>query len=643
MARNEKGYIFPSEDINFSSRFELIENLGIVSISGLQDGDEVKVEIFIGTECDGEYVPFAPDCCGQQTMNGNQNQLFLSIPGRYRLEFSNINGNHLTDPSWFENVNAFYRIVESNVNLNQYTKGDSMGCGLSISDVKIIADGAIAEAGCQCVSELNSLDDRIVVLENKEDLRLTSTNTITNPDGSITIEYFDQNGDLMTTSVTSPPTQDIDFDDINRIDNPDGTVTIQYLDSDGNVITTDTVPNDVDFDDVVQTVNANGSVTLQFLDSDGNVIDVVNLPAPSQTTSSIVQNADGTITHGDGLGNTFTFEKDQSRVNMSAFIDSDYGLSAGQWNKNRAVPATFAELASGPAFEVSTTPYMLESLLTNRANPTEAALGARGVMDADGRVSTPIRLAAGADKAGFGAAVTNAVNSFQDSYIQVVDTEGGAVDLTGIPDGYAGQKLTIRTAISDANNPNDEFFLEFGSLPTGVARRTDHAISRIGAGGPTITGADINTIVMRNGETIELSAVGNGQWSIIGFNNWQFEGKAVGYSWRENLDGTVSLNMRANLGTNSGLVTDVLIPGLIVLNPEDLMVRVTDTNNWDTPADGDPLSNPNDAIWDFVSYRLSNTPISVAIGARNVTGSVNIAPAAVFVEIENIKIDYTQL
>ncbi len=128
--KNTKGYIFPNGDGSlYSTEFDLESNFGVVTVVGLQEGDSVCVEVYSGNECDGVWSEFAPTCCGQMCICYPQNQIFLALPAKYRLFFSNNRDLHLTDSSHFENVEAFYKVVKSDVDLTSvFNTGD---CGMS--------------------------------------------------------------------------------------------------------------------------------------------------------------------------------------------------------------------------------------------------------------------------------------------------------------------------------------------------------------------------------------------------------------------------------------------------------------------------------------------------------------------------------
>lgn len=134
MSKGNLKYLFPSDTPNVSNEFQLLESVGVVSFDGLQAGDCVCVEIFVGDECDGRWIPFNPTCCGQVCMAHPQNQLYLVMPNKYRLTLSNKDDMHITDPSWFENLVIFFEPVESDVDLTQYIQGAlSMACGPNVS------------------------------------------------------------------------------------------------------------------------------------------------------------------------------------------------------------------------------------------------------------------------------------------------------------------------------------------------------------------------------------------------------------------------------------------------------------------------------------------------------------------------------
>lgn len=117
-----------------SKEFKLQEDFGIINVTGWGLGDRALVEVYVGDECGGEWVPFAPSCCGQVCFSYPQTQLYLAVPNRYRFIFSNINDEHINDSSWFENLKVIAEKVSSNVDISAYLKGnENMGCGTQAS------------------------------------------------------------------------------------------------------------------------------------------------------------------------------------------------------------------------------------------------------------------------------------------------------------------------------------------------------------------------------------------------------------------------------------------------------------------------------------------------------------------------------
>lgn len=117
-----------------SKEFKLQEDFGIINVTGWGPGDRALVEVYVGDECGGEWVPFAPSCCGQVCFAYPQTQLYLAVPNRYRFIFSNINDEHINDGSWFENLKVIAEKVSSNVDISAYLKGnENMGCGTQAS------------------------------------------------------------------------------------------------------------------------------------------------------------------------------------------------------------------------------------------------------------------------------------------------------------------------------------------------------------------------------------------------------------------------------------------------------------------------------------------------------------------------------
>lgn len=207
MATNDRGLVFPGDESLYSNEFQLIRDLGIVSVVGLADGDTASFEVRVGRECEYTWIPFAPTCCGQISVDNGKTQELLALPNTYRIILSNVDGNHLTDPAWFENVQIYYQIVESDLDLSAYLKGDScMGCGISVSDVIAIVEQAQANAACACGDELalvdadiTALETRVLTLEGSSANSLTSTVTVAG--GVVTFTLGD--GSTVDVDVTT--------------------------------------------------------------------------------------------------------------------------------------------------------------------------------------------------------------------------------------------------------------------------------------------------------------------------------------------------------------------------------------------------------------------------------------------------------
>lgn len=103
MPLNTKHDMFPSDEaINLSKEFEIYETVAMFQVIGLNAGDVMCLEYFFGEECDGEWQPMNIDC-EQVCFNCNGTHYF-SHPGKYRFVLTSDMGEHLSDPSWFENV-----------------------------------------------------------------------------------------------------------------------------------------------------------------------------------------------------------------------------------------------------------------------------------------------------------------------------------------------------------------------------------------------------------------------------------------------------------------------------------------------------------------------------------------------------------
>lgn len=78
--------IFPNEVAqNLTTEFNINERGALVQSKGMIAGQELLLEYFFGTECDGSWEPVVW-CCGQLKLAAPTNQLLIpAVPGRYRF------------------------------------------------------------------------------------------------------------------------------------------------------------------------------------------------------------------------------------------------------------------------------------------------------------------------------------------------------------------------------------------------------------------------------------------------------------------------------------------------------------------------------------------------------------------------------
>ena len=186
MAVGKLTQIYPSTSRFTTSTFKLEDDIIKIQLVGLQETDCVCVETVVGTgDCDEKYIPYSPDCSGQLCYGYPQGQFFLNVPGRYRLVLSNRLDKHLTDPSWFENVEIFQTPVDGkNINLEEGNCG--MGCSQKIEcdPLGIKIDGVLCAAPNKHVDSVIAATQGWNLLMN--DAQVISI-PLTSPDETITV------------------------------------------------------------------------------------------------------------------------------------------------------------------------------------------------------------------------------------------------------------------------------------------------------------------------------------------------------------------------------------------------------------------------------------------------------------------------
>lgn len=112
MASSKSKNLFPSEDLYTSNTFKLEEDIALVKVHGLKEGDRVCVEVeFKSDNCSEMFIPYVPSCKEQLCFEYPQTEFMLTVPNRYRLVLSNDDDEHLNDPAWFTDVEIVHKIV----------------------------------------------------------------------------------------------------------------------------------------------------------------------------------------------------------------------------------------------------------------------------------------------------------------------------------------------------------------------------------------------------------------------------------------------------------------------------------------------------------------------------------------------------
>jgi len=126
MAKSKTDIIFPAFSgsiSNISAEFASENEISLIQARGLQDGDEVRIEVAFADDCDVvTWIPFV-DCCGQVKMRYPQTFLILPIPLRYRAVLVDIDGEYLVDPARFINVQLRFNRISTNIDLTKFYHG----------------------------------------------------------------------------------------------------------------------------------------------------------------------------------------------------------------------------------------------------------------------------------------------------------------------------------------------------------------------------------------------------------------------------------------------------------------------------------------------------------------------------------------
>ncbi len=120
MSKSNAEY-FPSEEAyNISNEFTVEDSTAIIQVKAMPAGTCLYVEYYFGDECDGCWQPFNLECC-QLKLCGCQNTFYFPFHGKFRLIAIDEDGNHLTDTSYYENMEIqITKIKDENKDLSSY-------------------------------------------------------------------------------------------------------------------------------------------------------------------------------------------------------------------------------------------------------------------------------------------------------------------------------------------------------------------------------------------------------------------------------------------------------------------------------------------------------------------------------------------
>lgn len=309
MAFGKSTNLYPSKTPNVSNEFKLEEDFGVINVFGWGPGDKVTVEVFTGDECTGQWIPFAPTCCGQEYFCYPQTQIYLAIPNRYRFTFSNVNDNHLTDMSWFENLNVIAEKVSSDVDLSVFLKGqcEMSGCGDSVTLTRedngcttIVVNGVPSTicSGTQVTVVQTPNGDTILTIDGIPYVIPASTK-VECADGGITIDgQFCETGSVVSFT--------------NNTDNT-GTLTIDG--SEYTVVTEDLVyrgASPINVDGEVISIDISETLSrMQLTDCNGNAIRIGSELATCANLNSAIDDLEIETTspiEGDGFNTPLSLD-----------------------------------------------------------------------------------------------------------------------------------------------------------------------------------------------------------------------------------------------------------------------------------------------------------------------------------------------
>lgn len=450
MAKGHTLNLYPSDTPNVSSTYSLISDFGVITISGWSEGDSVCIERRVSlNECDFKWVPYAPTSCGQEVFSYPQTNVFIAIPGDYRLVFKNEDDEHLTNPDWFEELCVIGDKVSSNVDLSIYLKGSDMSCcAPGIADIKAMIEMCLA---------------------GNPDLNTTNLSMTYDPDtGVLTLTDSDGN-EVGTTIIAQGGTDTNTTNDTIAFDPLTGELTL--TDSDGNLVTT-SIPLTVDTNTTNQSVSFD-ALTGEFIitDSDGNQL---NATFPVVTDTNTISDTivfdpltgDLTLTDTDGnifVTNISTVNTDTNTTNSSITFDPLTGELTLTDSDGNVVITTIA---------TGTT----DTNTTNASIVFDPLTGELTLTDSDGNVVVTTIVTGGVDT---DTRLTNPRIVDVDPVDGIDQIVFDVIDINGNITGTESVDVVDSTELPDIDTDTDTFWVPSNN-PDGTTTFTENTIA-----GPT--------------------------------------------------------------------------------------------------------------------------------------------------------------
>lgn len=129
MAKSNFRKLYPSgTDDCVSNIFTHTQDISVIKMLNMREGDYVSVEAMIGEQCDNKFFPYAPTCCGPICVGYPQTEFYLEVPNTYRLRLGSCNPESASDPSWFSEVEIYQNIVKSSHITDVTCSQDTQAC-----------------------------------------------------------------------------------------------------------------------------------------------------------------------------------------------------------------------------------------------------------------------------------------------------------------------------------------------------------------------------------------------------------------------------------------------------------------------------------------------------------------------------------